>query len=167
MVEKNDVRYPNPTKLRDGKTVLDIEHYAPFLLNAISSAWQRKTSAIYRKSFGLSIVDWRVVAMLNIEPNITANRICEVIRIDKAAVSRSLRLLAESGNVFSESSNVDLRKRHWVLTEKGLQTHDAFLDIALRCDAELVAGVPNDELKTFLSIARRLLKNLDSFQISD
>ena len=84
---------PSPVALRGDVRYLDIHRYAPFLLNAVNGAWQRKSAAIYREKFGIGIVDWRVLSMLMIEPRITANRICEAIRIDKAAASRSLKVL--------------------------------------------------------------------------
>lgn len=155
-------RISDPTRDRDGVTILDIDHYAPFLLNAVASAWQRKTSAIYRRKFNLGIVDWRVMAMLNIEPNITANRVCEVIRLDKAAVSRSLKLLNERALADFEASASDPRKRRWKLTAKGLEAHGEFLAIALACEADMISGVDPVELETFLKVMRRMLGNLEA-----
>ena len=154
-------RISSPTRLRDGQQILDIDHYAPFLLNAVSNAWQRQTSAIYRARFGLGIVDWRVLAMLNIEPEITANRVSEVIRLDKAAVSRSLKLLHERALVAYAASATDPRKRRWWLTDKGQAIHAEILAIALECEAGMLAGIPADRLDIFLSVMRDMLANLD------
>jgi DNA-binding MarR family transcriptional regulator len=154
-------RLSNPTRDRAGFTILDIDHYAPFLLNAVANAWQRQTSAIYRSRFDLGIVDWRVIAMLNIEPEITANRICEVIRLDKAAVSRSLKLLEERGLVGFEASAPDARKRRWWLTDAGQKAHADFLDVALNCEAQMLADVPFEDLEVFLKTMKHMLANLD------
>lgn len=154
-------RLSKPTRDRAGFTILDIDHYAPFLLNAVANAWQRHTSAIYRNRFGLGIVDWRVIAMLNIEPEITANRVCEVIRLDKAAVSRSLKLLEDRGLVAYEASATDARKRRWWLTDTGQTAHADFLDVALKCEAQMLAGVPAEDLENFLKTMKHMLGNLD------
>ncbi len=151
-----------PTRTRDGITILDIGNYTPFLLNAVSNAWQRKTSTIYRQTFSLGIVDWRVIAMLNIEPKITANRICEVVRLDKAATSRSLQLLHSEGHVHFEASPTDPRKRRWWLSDNGLEAHETILAIALSVAAEMLAGVAPEDLETFLQVMRRMLSNLES-----
>ncbi len=158
---KTEARLSSPVRQRSDVTILDIEHYAPFLLNAVSNAWQRRTSAIYRERFGLGIVEWRVLAMLNIEPHISANRVCEVIRLDKASVSRSLKLLSEEGYVLYEASPTDPRKRHWRLSEKGLAVHERILEIALSCESDLVAGVAPEHLETCLLVMRQMLANLD------
>jgi DNA-binding MarR family transcriptional regulator len=148
------------TILRDGTEVIDIEQYAPFLLNAVGSAWQRKTSAIYRRDFGFGIGDWRVMSMLNIEPGISAMRVCEVLRLDKAAVSRSLRVLEEAGLVRYEASPTDTRKRWWWLSEAGQATHARVLSIALACEAQMMADVTPEDRKVFLKVMKQMLSNL-------
>ncbi|WP_092428067.1 MarR family winged helix-turn-helix transcriptional regulator [Alloyangia pacifica] len=154
-------RISSPTRMRAGIRILDIDHYAPFLLNAVSSAWQRQTSAIYRRDFDLGIVDWRVMAMLNIEPEITANRICEVIRVDKAAASRSLKILEAQGLATYAASNSDPRRRSWWLTGAGQEVHSDILAIALDCEARMLADIPPEDLETYLRVMRKMLKNLD------
>lgn len=67
---QSGARIDSPTRARID--ILDIARYAPFLLNAASSAWGRRASTIYRSDFGFGLVEWRVIAMLNIEPGITA-----------------------------------------------------------------------------------------------
>ncbi|SPF80937.1 MarR family winged helix-turn-helix transcriptional regulator [Pseudoprimorskyibacter insulae] len=153
-------RLSSPVKTRDGVTILDIDNYAPFLLNAVSSAWQRKTAAIYRDRFGLGIVEWRIIAMLNIEPGITANRICAVIRLDKAAASRTLKVLDNGGYLRFEADEADARKKRWWLSEKGLTTHDTLLDIALECEAAMIGDIEPAEYETFLKVMRAMLGNL-------
>ncbi|MBE1284921.1 MAG: MarR family transcriptional regulator [Rhodobacteraceae bacterium] len=161
MNDRDDERISPPTRLRDGVTVLDIKNYAPFLMNAVASAWQRKTSAIYRRDFDLGILEWRVLAMLNIEPDITANRICEVVRLDKGAVSRSLKLLHERGLLAFEAVASDPRRRKWSLTEQGQDLHAEILAIALECEAGMLEGIAPENLEVFLRVMRRMLTNLD------
>lgn len=154
-------RQSHPTRLRDGTRILDIDNYVPFLLNATSNAWQRRTSADYRARFGVGIVEWRVVAMLNIEPRITASRICDVIRMDKSAVSRTLGELDAKGLLRFEADGRDPRKRLWSLSSKGLRLHDDLLAAALVHEGELLQGVPPDAFETFLLVMRRMLANID------
>lgn len=153
-------RISPPTRDRDGTTILDIRNYVPFLLNAVSNGWQRKTSAIYRRDFGIGILEWRIIAMLNIEPHISANRICEVVRLDKGAVSRSLHSLHERGLAEFEATESDARKRLWQLTAAGQDLHAKCMAIALACEAELIDDVAPENLEVFLRVMRKLLSNL-------
>ncbi|WP_010139378.1 MarR family winged helix-turn-helix transcriptional regulator [Oceanicola sp. S124] len=161
MTDQSNRRISSPTRHRDGVRILDIDYYAPFLLSAVSSAWQRQTSAIYRSDFNLGIVDWRVIAMINIEPEITANRICEVIRLDKAAVSRSLKLLGERGLATFEATASDPRRRRWWLTEAGQKVHHDILAIALECEARMLEDIAPEEIEIHLKVMRAMLRNLD------
>lgn len=158
---KPEQRIASPTRDRDGTEIIDISSYAPFLLNAVSNAWGRKTSTIYRRDFGLGLMEWRVISMLNIEPGITASRICDVIRSDKAAVSRSLKTLKQKDLLrYGQVSN-DPRKRLWSLSEDGLKTHKALLSVALTCEKELVSEVLPEDLDVFLRVMRQMLANID------
>lgn len=150
-------RKASPTILRDGRRIVDIDHYVPFLLNVLSNAWGRKTSAIYRCEFGIGLVEWRVIAMLNIEEGIPASRVCDVIRLDKAAVSRSLKRLSDRGFVRAGPG----RKCLWWLSEAGLEAHDAILGVALSCEAGLVAGVSDADMDVLLRVMRQMLRNID------
>lgn len=150
-----------PTCDRDGVEIINISSYAPFLLSAVSNAWGRKTSMIYRRNFGLGLSEWRVISMLNIEPGITAGRICDVIRLDKAAVSRSLKVLLEKGLLRYEQVTNDPRKRLWHLSEEGLETHDALMSIALSCEGELVSKIDPEDFEVFLRVIHQMLTNID------
>mgnify|MGYP001814653803 FL=1 len=148
------------TTIRDGTEVIDIEHYAPFFLNAVGSAWQRMTSAIYRREFGFGVNEWRVMSMLNIEPEIMAARICEVLRLDKGAVSRSLQNLEQSGLVRYEASPTDIRKRWWTLSDEGRTVHGRVLRVALDCERQMMARVTQEDKAVFLKVMKQMLDNL-------
>lgn len=153
---------PSPTRNRDGVEVIDVSSYAPFLLNAVSNAWGRKTSTIYRRDFDMGLSEWRVISMLNIEPGITASRICDVLRLDKAAVSRSLKALLKKGLLGYEQVSNDPRKRLWSLSAEGLKTHDALMSVALSCESKLVSNIDPEDFNAFLRVMHQMLMNMDT-----
>ncbi|WP_228028837.1 MarR family winged helix-turn-helix transcriptional regulator [Donghicola mangrovi] len=164
MREQFNARLSSPVFERDGRTLLCVENYAPFLLNAVSSSWQRISGAIYRDQFGLGITDWRVIAMLGIEPDITAQRITEVVKLDKSAVSRSLKSLSESGHVIGHESGPSTRNKTWRLTEFGAQTHADILNIALNNELALVKDIPLADLEICLRVLRKMLENTTALE---
>ena len=82
---------------RSSPNALDLENYVPAFLTWIANKLSSSASLIYRRRFGVGIVEWRIMALLAVEPWITAGRICEVIGLDKAGVSRSVRFLLDKG----------------------------------------------------------------------
>lgn len=154
-----EARISQPTEVKDGHTVLDIENYVPFFFYTVNGALTSGASNLYRKRYGVGATSWRVVAMLAIEPRITAARICEVIKIDKAACSRTLKFLEEKGFVSFLASPTDERKRRWWLNSAGYKLHDDLLALALVREEKLIEDIDPTDLETFLRVARQMLHN--------
>lgn len=147
----------------DGRTVIDLDTYIPSFLSTINNALSRGASQIYREKFGVGIVEWRVMSMLAIEPNIPAVRIGEVICTDKGQVSRALLKLSELELVESEIVSADIRKKNWWLNEAGYALHDRIMAIAIDRERRLIAGCDPDDVEAFLRVARIMDRNLSKF----
>ncbi|PTX04831.1 MarR family winged helix-turn-helix transcriptional regulator [Pararhodobacter aggregans] len=155
-----DARLSRPTKLRDGRAIVDIDTYVPYFLSSVSNAMSRGASQIYLDRFGIGIVDWRVISMLAIEPWIPASRICTVVQLDKGATSRSLVKLVETGFLDHEASEQDARRKTYALNDKGYALHDEILAIALERERALIQGVEPEDLEAFLRVMRVMKGNL-------
>lgn len=106
---------------------LNLSRYVPGLLTFLSNKLATGASHCYRKHFGIGVVEWRVLSMLAVENHITANRICQVIGLDKSAVSRSLQSLEAAGYVSGQVDTVDARRYTVSLTDNGQALHDRVL----------------------------------------
>ena len=74
---------------------LDLARYVPALITFLANKLSASASGQYRKMFGVGIVEWRVIALLAVEPETTANSVSNVIGLDKALVSRTVKKLKE------------------------------------------------------------------------
>jgi DNA-binding MarR family transcriptional regulator len=135
---------------------LDLDNYVPAFLTFLANKLSSGASAIYRRRFGIGITDWRVMALLAIEPWSPAGRICEVIGLDKAAVSRSVRDMAALGLVETQVQECDQRRQFIALTRKGIAMHDAIVDIALERERLLVGEFSDDERRLLVSFLSRM-----------
>ncbi len=154
-------RLSRSTRPAHGRQVLDLACYVPYFLAAVNNALSRGASQTYLANFGVGIVEWRVVSMLAIEPGIAAARICEVIALDKAATSRALQQLRQSGYVSFETPGSDPRRKLWWLNERGYDLHDRILAQALEREKRLIEGVDPEDLEAFLRVMRTMRKNVD------
>ena len=143
-----------------GRSVLDLDTYIPFLISAIGNKWSRSASALYLKRFGVGVTEWRIMAMLAIEPGITAYRICQVIGLDKAATSRALRTLEDRGLVVSHQEDPQNHRRTVALTEAGGTLHDAIIAVAHAREAILVSALTRDEVGQLAALLRRVLRRV-------
>lgn len=156
-----EARISQSTESSDNHTVLNLENYVPFFFYTINCALTSGASQLYRKKFGVGATSWRVIAMLAVEPKITAARICDVIKIDKAACSRSLKILEKKGYVSFIASRTDERKRRWWLSPAGNKLHDDLLALALVREEKLIEDVDPQDLEAFLRVSRKMLSNTD------
>ena len=112
-------------------------------------------SRLYLKRFGIGIIEWRVMAMLAIEPKIAPARICQIIGLDKAAVSREMHKLQEKGYLKIKDDPTHLRRKTLELTAKGYEVHDEVIQVALERERRLLSDLSNAEVATLIDLLRR------------
>lgn len=155
-------RISSSTTLHGDRTVLDINNYIPYFLAAVNNPLSRGASKIYLEKFNLGIVEWRVIAMLAIEPGTTASRICDVVALDKGATSRALTRLCASGYLEFSSKKTDIRRKKWSLNDSGYSIHDKVLQLALQREEKLIEGISPADIEIFLRVIRMMHKNVDA-----
>jgi DNA-binding MarR family transcriptional regulator len=142
-------------------SAIDLDRYVPSFITSIANKWSRSSSALYRRKYDLGMVEWRLMALLAIEPWIQASRVDAVVGMDKAAVSRSVPVLEERGIIQTRPNQVDSRRREMALTPAGRRLHDEIAALALARQEQLLASLNGAERKALLAILRRMLANLD------
>lgn len=139
---------------------LDLDRYFPWLVTAITNKWSRSANTLYRKHFGVTVAEWRIVVLLALEPDISAARICQVIGYDKAPVSRMLKAMERRGLVRILVDPFHARKHVIALTPAGLALHDRVVVIALERERKLLSCLAPDEKEQLLGLLRRVHGNL-------
>lgn len=91
-----------------------------------------------------------------VEDQITANRICQVIGLDKSAVSRSLQLLEKAGRITGQVDSQDARRYAVSLTAEGRALHDRVLKVALEREQRLLSDLDPTEVETLINLLARL-----------
>ncbi|MFI8481382.1 MarR family winged helix-turn-helix transcriptional regulator [Pseudomonas sp. NPDC078700] len=135
---------------------LDLSRYVPAMLTFLANKLSTGASISYRKHFGIGVVEWRVIALMAVEDQITANRICQVIGLDKSAVSRSLQLLEKAGRITGQVDSQDARRYAVSLTAEGRALHDRVLKVALEREQRLLSDLDPTEVETLINLLARL-----------
>lgn len=89
-------------------------------------------------------------------PGASAQELSDYTGLDKMTLSRAVRALEAQGRLEREGSEADRRKRHLWLTEEGWVVYDEIARAALEREAQIYAGLTEQELRTL----HRLLKKL-------
>ena len=135
---------------------LDLARYVPGLLTFLTNKLGTGASQCYRKHFGIGVVEWRMLSMLAVESDITANRICQVVGLDKSAASRSLQTLEAAGHIRSQVDPRDARRYTISLTDSGQALHDRVIKVALERERRLLSDLSPQEVDTLIELLGRL-----------
>jgi DNA-binding MarR family transcriptional regulator len=132
---------------------IDAEGHIPGLVTHLSNKLSRSTSNLFRRHFGIGVLEWRILAQLAIAPDISASRLCAVIGLDKGAASRGMQRLGTLGLVtFAD----DGRVRRARLTPAGRRLHERMLVVALERERRLLAPLDEGERTTLQALLARL-----------
>ena len=116
-------------------------------LATLSSLVSRGLSRLYSVRFGLTISDWRVLAVISRYPGVSSNAVCELAAMDKVQVSRAVSRLLESGRIERRSDKRDRRRSKLYATEEGHDVYAQVVPVARAYEAKLMAGFSDEETR--------------------
>jgi DNA-binding MarR family transcriptional regulator len=136
---------------------LHLEGFLPYRLSVLSNTVSSAIAAAYFANFGLSIPEWRVVAVLAANPGLSAAQVTTRTAMDKVAVSRAVATLLAAGRLRRTTAPADRRRTHLALTPTGERVYAQVVPMALDYERELVAPLSKRERATLDRILRILL----------
>jgi len=137
---------------------LILDKFMPYRLARLSSTVSTAVAREYSKQFGLSIPEWRVIAILGRSPGLSAVEVAEQTFLDKVAVSRAVTKLIKAGRIDRQFADADRRRSILNLSEKGRDVHDGVADLALEFERALLDGLDADDVERFDKVMDRLLE---------
>jgi DNA-binding MarR family transcriptional regulator len=137
--------------------LLVLEDFLPYRLSILSNRVSRAIAARYADTFGLTIPEWRIIAVLGRRPGLTAKEVAEATEMDKVAVSRAVAKLVESKRVAARADRDDARKQLLSLTAQGESVHARIAPIALENEQRLLATLSVREREQLDGLIDRLL----------
>lgn len=144
--------------------VVDLTHYAPAYFTWIANKLSSGASKAYLASFDVGIETWRILVLLAVDESVTAHRVCKIIGMDKASVSRVFKAMQQRGFIKIGLDPVDGRLRVATITAKGRALHDDILGIALERERAFLAVLQREEQELLISLLRRLHDNLPAVE---
>jgi len=136
---------------------LILEDFLPYRLSILSHTVSTTIAQVYEKQFGLSIPEWRVIAILGRFPGLSAVEVAERTFLDKVAVSRAVSKLIKNGRIDRQFADADRRRSILNLSEEGRRVHDEVAPLALDFERELLAGLDDDERSALDLTMKRLM----------
>ncbi|MEO6042038.1 MAG: MarR family winged helix-turn-helix transcriptional regulator [Croceibacterium sp.] len=144
-----------------------LAEFLPYQLSVASNAVSGRIALEYRQRFGLSIPEWRVMAVLGDSGPRTQRELTRLTLMDKVAVNRACKVLEERGLVAREPNAQDGRSHLLQLTASGLAMRGQIMPLALEMERRLFAGFAADELARFRDVLARVRKEVDDLDAED
>ena len=151
--------------LRSGRRRVDeevgqeliLEDFLPYRLAILSHTVSTLIARVYDKRFGLTIPEWRVIAIVGRFPGLSAVEVAERTMLDKVAVSRAVTKLIKAGRIDREFADADRRRSILTLSGEGRKVHDKVAPLALSMEQDLLHGLDADQVETLNTVIERLL----------
>ena len=142
---------------KNPRTEFLLEEFLPYRLSLLSNTVSQGISAAYRKVHGLSVTEWRVVAILGRFPGLTASEVMQRGAMDKVAVSRAVKKLQEKGLVERAPHAEDRRRLPLKLSPgSGMSLFREVVPKARHYENQLLSALGADELLRFKRMIRKL-----------
>jgi DNA-binding MarR family transcriptional regulator len=139
------------------KDELILEDFLPYRLSITSHTVSTNIARVYEKRFGVSIPEWRVIAVLGRYPGLSAVEVADRTLMDKVAVSRAVTKLIKTGRIDREFADADRRRSILNLSEEGKKVHNEIAPLALEFEQQLVQNISEEDYEKFNSILEQLL----------
>lgn len=142
----------------ENSELLKLEEFLPYRLSVLSNTVSRGISAAYVDRFGLSIREWRIIAVLGRFPGLSAADIVKRTEMDKVAVSRAVARLIGDGRLERSLSDADKRRSVLVLSGEGKRLYDQISPMAKNYEERLLKCLGSEDQDRLSDILDNLQK---------
>lgn len=135
--------------------------FLPYRLSVLSNKISRAIADGYEERFQLSLSEWRVMAVLGGEPELSAGEVAERTAMDKVAVSRAVKKLLDNERITRTFSPEDKRRSVLKLSDSGEEIYSQIVPIALGYEQKVLDMLTEEEQDQL----NALLNKLDDIQL--
>jgi DNA-binding MarR family transcriptional regulator len=139
---------------------LKLERFLPYRLVVAATLGSRGLARIYNRHFGISIPEWRVLALLGQFDRLTARDVGELSHMHKTKVSRAVTSLAERGLLDKSPNRDDRREAFLSLGAPGRRVYDQIAPMALAFEQRLMDDIPAAEMQAFERVLSTLTERV-------
>ena len=135
-------------------TIRDLLSYR---IHRLANALSRGAATRYRRDFGVSLMEWRILALLGGFGPLTLRDLARESGLDKAQASRAVTALVRRGLVEREAGQADARQVALRLSVEGARVQAGLMAAARERDAAFRAALPDGAVATLEEALARLM----------
>ncbi len=159
-----DIAGSNAGDVSASSNALLLEEYLPHELAVTAAGISRLFARRYQAAFGLSVAEWCVMAVVGRSGSISPGAVVARTGMDKMKVSRASASLV-AANLLEHGPTPDDGRMHVLrLTRKGRMVHDGSMSFALTLEAQLAAGLSEQEWTTLRRCLQRVQDRVQTLE---
>ena len=139
----------------------------PYRLSVAANRVSRLCARRYTKAYGLSIPEWRVLAVVGRFDTLSPSAVGEWTAMDKVKVSRAAASLVARGLLRQTQDPRDGRARLLRLTRRGVAVHEGMVPLACKLEGQLAEGLSRAEWSVLLKALAKLSMHAKGFESVD
>ncbi|MGI9463653.1 MAG: MarR family winged helix-turn-helix transcriptional regulator [Aestuariivirgaceae bacterium] len=139
---------------------LQLENFLPYRLSRAAAISSSQLARIYRRTYQLTIPEWRTLATLGQFGEMTAKAVGQHSSMHKTKVSRAVASLHRRRWLKRRTDEADRRIEHLTLTPQGLRAYGRLKPEMLLYEDRLLASLSASERETVLKGVALLEKAL-------
>jgi DNA-binding MarR family transcriptional regulator len=142
------------------KARLDLDRFLPYRLSVLTNRVSNAIARQYSERFGLTIPEWRVMAVLGGGPRLSAREVAERTAMDKVQVSRAVDGLVRARRVGRAADEADGRIQRLSLTPRGRAIYDEVVPLALHLEELFLSALRPDERRQLDLLMEKLARQV-------
>lgn len=135
---------------------LALENFVPYRLSVLSNTVSGAIARSYADRFGLTIPEWRIMAVLGRFAPLTASEVSARTAMDKVRVSRAVAGLLKSGRIERTTDSKDRRRVRLRLSPAGRRVYREIVPFALSVEDWLLAALTVAERRQLADLLGKL-----------
>lgn len=143
---------------------LQLSDFFPYRLAMLNSSVSEVIAQLYSGRFDLSPQEWRVMAALGENTQMSAKEIAQFTSMEKMQVSRAISTLKTSDLLFQKTDNKDRRFSSVSLSEQGKQTYLKIVPLVAARERYLLSVLTDEELQLFNQFVDRLAQQAETLK---
>jgi DNA-binding MarR family transcriptional regulator len=143
------------------KTRLNLDDFMPYRLSVLTTRVSGAIARHYSERFGLSIPEWRVMAVLGQSPGLSARQVAERAAMDKVQVSRAVQSLLAGKRLTRTAHSRDGRVTHLSLSANGRAIYREVVPLALSLEKQFLSVLDAGERKSLDALLVKLSRQME------
>jgi DNA-binding MarR family transcriptional regulator len=120
------------------RRTLELDRFLPYRLSVLSNTVSTAIAGAYQQRFGLTIPEWRVLAVLAMNPGLSAAEVAQRTAMDKVAVSRAVASLLKHRRIARQTARADRRRSLLKVAPAGQRVYAQVVPFALAYERALL-----------------------------